>query len=162
MLLSLLLDCLHWRPPLTGDTPPSLLFSCEKLLLQPYLYSSPRVLSLLSSIYRLPDLSGDHLTSTERVLLLLPNLQGGHQFSTLYNQTRNKLSNFTLDPVYAARLRSHCSCFSEKYSHHRYYSNIGFVEHNEVLDLYFLLDDIVGLYFCQHCLSTLAPMLLSL
>ncbi|RWV96083.1 hypothetical protein GW17_00041235 [Ensete ventricosum] len=36
----------------------------------------------------------------------------GHQFPTLYNQTRNRLSDFTLDPAYVARLRSRCPCFS--------------------------------------------------
>ncbi|RRT53036.1 hypothetical protein B296_00034922 [Ensete ventricosum] len=53
----------------------------------------------------------DHLTGTKHVLLL-PNLQGGHQFPTLYNQIRNRLSDFTLDPAYVARLRSRCPCFS--------------------------------------------------
>ncbi|RRT74205.1 hypothetical protein B296_00032572 [Ensete ventricosum] len=71
------------------------LFFRKKLLLQPCLCSSPRGLSLLSFVYRLLDLSSAHLTGTECVLLLLPNLQDGHQFLALYNQNRNILSDFT-------------------------------------------------------------------
>ncbi|RZS19599.1 hypothetical protein BHM03_00052015 [Ensete ventricosum] len=59
----------------------------------------PRGLSLLSFVYCLLDPSGAHLTGTECVMLLLPNLQDDHQFSTLYNQTRNRPSDFTLEPL---------------------------------------------------------------
>ncbi|RRT53317.1 hypothetical protein B296_00049946 [Ensete ventricosum] len=36
--------------------------------------------------------------------MLLPNLQDDHQFSALYNQTRNRPSDFTLEPLFVLLL----------------------------------------------------------
>ncbi|RRT55852.1 hypothetical protein B296_00023209 [Ensete ventricosum] len=103
------------------------LFFCKKLLLRLYLCSSPRVLSLLSFVYCLMDLSGAHLTGTEHVLMMLPNLNDDHQFPTLYNQTRNILSDFTLESLFALLLEVQ--------------SLLVLLQHrnNEVLNFYFLL-----------------------
>ncbi|RZS07086.1 hypothetical protein BHM03_00037880 [Ensete ventricosum] len=103
------------------------LFFHKKLLLRPCLCSLPRGLSLLSFVYHLLDLSGAQVIGTKRVLLLLPNLQDGHQFLTLYNQTRNILSDFTLEPLFVL--------FLEVQS----LSGLLLHRNNKVLNLYFLL-----------------------
>ncbi|RZR84723.1 hypothetical protein BHM03_00011593 [Ensete ventricosum] len=82
------------------------LLFCKKLLLRPRLCSSPRGLSLLSFVYCLLDLSGAHLTGTEHVLMLLPNMNDDHQFPMLYNQTKNILSDFTLESLFALLLEN--------------------------------------------------------
>ncbi|RRT60572.1 hypothetical protein B296_00017650 [Ensete ventricosum] len=75
------------------------LFFCKKLLLRPCLSSSPQGLSLLSFVYRLLDLSSAHLTSTKRVLLLLPNLQDDH-----YSHSNSSCSNLAYLQLWLAKI----------------------------------------------------------